>query len=869
VAWSAFLADLDRAVRALDELAGREQAGAAEAHGAAEALFAARVSAALTGQPELADALGRGERAVAAAIGPAFAAARAGLAEAARRLGRAAADLAGGDASGARITHPELLAGVAPGAAAEPADAPAAGAPAAAPPAGEDLWVPQVDDDMIEPFLEEVTERVEGLAQKLLALESAPGDAELVREVFRDLHTVKGSAGFVGLLRMNRLAHAAEDLVGQVRDGGRRVDRALIDALLAALDGLRGLLAAAARAAKEEGRAAGVRIDVDIAPYLARLRAPGAVATDEEPADAPAGAPRAAAPSEAQRTLRVDFDKLDQLLNLVGELVLARARLHADVASLGALTRDFEAQLRRGRPDRAGVALGEDLDRIQRIYGQLASDLGDAATQLDHVTGELRQQVMKLRMLPIGRVFTKYHRTVRELANRLGKRVQLVVEGAETELDKVLLEQLDEPLMHLCRNAIDHGIEQPEARRAAGKPEEGTVTLFAHHRGNQIVVEVRDDGAGIDPARLREKAREKGLASAEELAALDEKGVLDLIFRPGFSTAARVTDLSGRGVGMDVVRENIARLSGSIELTSTLGGGTTFRIHLPLTLAIIQVLLVRVAGEEVALPLDLVQRTLALLPEEVHAVHEGEVLYLDDEQIPLITLGAVLEPDAPAPPPEETVWVVLVRTGGERYGLIVDRLVGKREIVLKTFGELLTHVPCASGATLVGDRVVLVLDPSQVVQRGVGQRRDARPRPAIAGAAGAATPRRPRVLIVEDSDLVREGLRRALESHGCEVLSARDGAEALELAERDTRGFDLVSTDVMMPRLDGYELTRALRAHPRHKDVPIVMVTSRSEHLDRVRGFDAGVDEYLVKPLESAELIRALERRRRHARSDS
>lgn len=864
--WRTFLDELRGDLQHLGEVSGQAAPSEAALRALAGSLFSLRTACALMGVEPGAAAGGHAEDLVVEVLhGRPFSEVKAALAELARALGDGLRALERPDLSGARIEDPSALWAVSARLAglrrrAEPAPA-AAPAP---PPAdqGDAVWVPQVDDDMIEPFLEEVAERVEALQQKLLRLEAQPADGDLLAEVFRDLHTIKGSSGFVGLKRMNRLAHAAEDLVGQLRDGRRAADRAVVDALLAAVDGLRALLEAVSRAAASGLQRSGVPIDVPIDPYLDRLRAPGAPQAPA-PEHAPA-APEPAAPA-AKQTLRVDFDKLDALLNLVGELVLAKSRLHTDVASLGALSRELDLQLRRAHGHRGEAALPlDELDRFQRIYAQLTGDLQDGATELDHVAGGLREQVMKLRMLPIGRVFAKYHRTVRGLARDLGKSVRLTLDGEDTELDKVLLEQLDEPLLHLVRNALDHGVEPPEARVAAGKPREGTVTLSARHRGNQIVITVSDDGGGIDPQKLRAKAEEKRLATPEELEAMDERQLLDLIFRPGFSTAAAVTDVSGRGVGMDVVRATIGRLSGTIELASRPGGGTTFTIRLPLTLAIIQVLLVRAGGDDYALPLDSVVRTLAVPPEQIHRTLDRDLCVLEatGEQVPLVWLADALELDAPlAGYDGSEVAVVLVDAPGGPIGLVTDRLQGKREIVLKTLGDLIDHVPCAAGATLIGDRVALVLDVHQVVARGLG-RRAASPRRAAASAKKATPPARarPRVLVAEDSDVIREALRRLLEAHGCEVVAARDGREALGLAERDEAGFDLVSTDVMMPVMDGYELTRALRAHPRHKQVPIVMVTSRSEHIDRVRGFDAGVDEYLVKPLDSGELVRALER---------
>jgi two-component system, chemotaxis family, sensor kinase CheA len=707
---------------------------------------------------------------------------------------------------------------------------------------------------MIEPFLEEAAERIEALSQKLLRLESAPGDAELVRDIFRDLHTVKGSSGFVGLRRMHRLAHAAEDLVGQVREGARGADRPVIDALLGALDGLRAILDAASRAAAQIAAGEAARVDVDITQFVERLRAPNRAAVASSTVEGSSKVESAPASSEARHTLRVDFDKLDALLNLVGELILTKGKLHVSTASLGAFERELEIELRRARSKKGRLEL-DDLDRFQRVFAALGSDFSDGTGALDRVANDLRQQVMKLRMVPIARVFNKYGRVVRELAHGLGKQVRLELEGQDTELDKVLVEQLDDPLMHLVRNCIDHGIEMPDQR--GEKPKEGVVRLSARHQGNQIIIEVRDDGAGIDPDKLRKKALEKSLAHPDELAAMDQRQVLDLIFRPGFSTAARVTDLSGRGVGMDVVRATVTKMGGSIELQSQPGQGTVFTLKLPLTLAILQVLMVRAAGEEFALPLDVVVRSLSVKREEIAKLYDRNLLFLDDEQIPVVWLAQALELPGTMLDIDE-VPLLLVRVDGELYGVIVERLLGKREAVQKTLGELLGEVPCTAGATLIDDRVALVLDVAQVVQRGL-LRPAVRPvEKSVAQPSVAAAAKR-RVLLAEDSEVVRETLRRLFETHGCEVVAARDGAEALELAERDARGFDLVSTDVLMPRLDGYQLTRALRAHPRHHDVPIVMVTSRSAEIDRVRGFDAGVDDYLTKPLDGGELLRTID----------
>jgi two-component system chemotaxis sensor kinase CheA len=385
------------------------------------------------------------------------------------------------------------------------------------------------------------------------------------------------------------------------------------------------------------------------------------------------------------------------------------------------------------------------------------------------------------------------------------------------------------------------------------------VSLRAMHRGNQVIIEIADDGAGIDPARIRARALEREICPRAELDGMDDRQVLELIFRPGFSTAEQVSEVSGRGVGMDVVWSTIVnKLKGQVEIRSSRGAGSTFALRLPLTLAIIQVLLVRTGGETFAVPLDAVLRTTTRDAGEIRLVQHREVIAVNDRQVPLIRLADVLELHIGDESHAETVHVVLVDVGGEIYGLACEHLLGKREIVIKSLGDLLQTVPCAAGGTIIGDRCAVILDVPAIVARALRQPHAPRPARAAANsdATAAAPPSAPHILLVEDSDVVRETLARLLTDTGYRVTTARDGVEGLDKAQAEP--FDLVSTDVMMPRMDGYELTRALRALDAYRDTPIVMVTSRGERIDRVRGFDAGVDEYITKPHDRSQLRRAI-----------
>ncbi len=811
-------------------------------------------------------------------------------------LERAIAALGVSDASGARVNETELLSlasalleGGATGFTLLHDElAPESVAPATTESADDSRWVPGLAEDMVGAFLDECVERTEGLAERLLELEQRGTDKELVSAVFRDLHTLKGSSAFAGLTKLNRIAHRAEDLIGELRDGKRPADRPLIDVLLEALDAMRSIT--------EKART-GALIDVDIAPLLERLanpnRAPAPVAPPRStPNPNPQTDPHAVTPaarataSDGQGTLRIDFEKVDRLLNLVGEIVLARGKLTSAAEVQGMVVREV-AQLRKKLSDlrdvpralasgsdiislRPSIApenreILDDLERTERVLRETFSDMDSGLGGLGIAVGQLRDTVMKLRMVPIARLFTKYQRTVRELSHKLGKEVNVELSGGDTELDKVLVERLEDPLLHLVRNSVDHGVEPPEERAAAGKSREGLVRLSASQRGGQILVTISDDGRGLDPSKLKKKAVGKEILSQAEADEMSDKDALDLIFRAGFSTAEQLSDVSGRGVGMDVVRDAIQKLKGNINLESKVGEGTSVELSLPLTLAITQVLTARVGGELVAIPLDAVVSAQTLEPGELEPLGTGLCLRVGERLIPVFDLGEVLGlADNVALGDPEATSVVIVSVGNAELGLSVQQVLGRHEVVIKSLGSMLTAAPCAAGAAVVGERMVLVLDLLDVAQRAE--------EPTKPASASRARPRpvrsdRAHVLVAEDSDVIREAIRRELTQAGFDVTTAFDGEEALRISKEQR--FDAVSSDVMMPNRDGYELVRALRTDPNYRDVPIVMVTSKDARIDAVRGYDAGADAYLTKPADAEELIRTLDallqkRRRPH-----
>jgi two-component system chemotaxis sensor kinase CheA len=524
-----------------------------------------------------------------------------------------------------------------------------------------------IDREALLPiFLAEAEERLASMEQCLVALESRPHDTELLGELFRAAHTLKGNSSSLGLNAVADLLHVLEDLLDRVRHGAVALGERLVTLLLDAVDLLRDRIARAV--AGEE--APSPRQDM----LVAALRS--AAATGEAPAaPGPDGSADAlvslpGAGSARARGLRIGLEKLDRLLAVSGEIAIARGRIGGLLESLG----------------EAGASVLE------------------AHREAERLDRELHELVMRTRMVPLGPSFRAHVRSVRDIALSCGKQATLAVEGAEVEADLAVVEQLRDPLTHMIRNALDHGLETPAERRARGKSDGGTITLRARHEAGQLVVQVADDGAGLDRARILARARERGLAA--EGQALSEREIHELIFRPGFSTAAAVTDLSGRGIGMDVVRRNIASLRGSVDVASRAGLGTTLTIRLPLTLAVIPGFLVAAGGERYVLPLESVVECLDLPPSEVPSARSG-LAELRGEPVPYLRVGRYLGASDAA----ERESLVVVENGDGLAGLAVDGLLGEAQIVVQPLGHPLQAVPGVAGSTILGDgRVALILD---------------------------------------------------------------------------------------------------------------------------------------------------------------
>ena len=550
--------------------------------------------------------------------------------------------------------------------------------------------------------------------------------------------------------------------------------------------------------------------------------------------DPKAAAPAKKAPATVEQTIRVDVKRLDHLMNLIGELVLAKNRL---------------------------IKINDDVE--ERYEGEeFLEELNQVVSIVSLVTTDLQIAVMKTRMLPIGKVFNKFPRMIRDLSRELNKKIELVISGEETELDKSIVEEIGDPLVHIIRNSCDHGIESPEERIAKGKPEMGTIALKAYNEGNQIVIQIDDDGKGLDPEMLKNKSLEKGIITEKEADSMSDKEAYALIFKPGFSTAAAVTNVSGRGVGMDVVKTNIEKLNGIIDIDSEVGKGTSIKLKIPLTLAIIQALLVGVQEEHYAIPLASVLETVRISKDEIYTVEGKNVMRLRDDVLSLVHIGDIFEVERILDASEHA-YVVVLGLGTSKLGLIVDTLVGQEEIVIKSLGDYLKGIEGIAGATIRGDGgVTLIVDVVALMSMAKDVKATAMSEGE--GSGSAANEKNSAsdytVMIVDDSKTDRTIMRKALEPMGVTLVEAADGQEALNILKSGDYNFDAMLIDIEMPRMDGYTLANEIKKYNRYKNLPLIAVTSRTSKADRMRGVESGMVEYITKPYSADYLASVVQR---------
>lgn len=534
-----------------------------------------------------------------------------------------------------------------------------------------------------------------------------------------------------------------------------------------------------------------------------------------------------------EQTVRVDVRRLDHLMNLIGELVLGKNRL---------------------------IRIYSDVE--ERYDGEkFLEELNQVVSSISAVTTDLQLAVMKTRMQPVGKVFNKFPRMVRDLSRELGKSIELIIEGEETELDKSIVEEIGDPLIHIIRNSCDHGIEPLEERRRLNKPETGKVQLSAYNEGNHIVIKISDDGKGLDPVMLKEKAIEKGVISERDAEGMSDREAFNLIFKPGFSTAKVVSNVSGRGVGMDVVKTNIEKLNGIIEIDSEVGVGTTQKLKIPLTLAIIQALLVGVQEEYYAIPLSSVLETVRISQDEIYTVDGKSVLRLRDEVLSLVRLSDIFKVDAILESNSD-VYVVIIGLADQKIGVIVDYLIGQEEVVIKSLGYYLKNTRGIAGATVRGDgKITLIVDVGAMMDMAKSIKVNITTlMNESENTKSKNSPSDYIVLAIDDSSTDRAIIRKCLKPLGITILEAANGLEGLEMLKNGDKIPDAILVDIEMPKMDGYTFASEVRKYNKFKNLPLIAVTSRVTKTDRMRGVESGMTEYITKPYSGEYLTTVVKR---------
>ncbi|MBI3653157.1 MAG: hybrid sensor histidine kinase/response regulator [Acidobacteria bacterium] len=751
-------------------------------------------------------------------------------------------------------------------------------------------------------FKSELEEHLALINRDLIELERTGMQEEVLHEVFRSVHNLKGAASAIGLAMIQKIAHSLEHLFGAARRREYIFSPAAFDLCYEGLDTMSELLEAELR---ELELPALVDVEFEQRVYQLLESTPG------EPVDADSESPcitenlslQAPSPVEMMAashlgvkddsplpttisgealassqsdSIRIPIVKIDRLMSDIGELLISKNRYEQRLNELEQIGAEVELALKdwsRLRPLRRklsksveGKAVQRLLDsldthqlrlrNINRLSQLLTKNSANDELHLGLSVAALQQEIQGLRMLPLRTLFDPLRRQARDLARKHDKKVAVEFSGEETELDRQLLEAIRDPLVHLIRNSIDHGLEPPETRQQLGKNPEGTIKLMAEQRGNQIVIEIADDGGGINLDGVKDRARALGLFTEPELKTFTQAELLSLIFRPGFSTRTKATETSGRGMGLDIVKVNIERVRGQIEVTTKEDAGALFRITLPLTLSTLHVLLVKSGSQIVALPVSSIDRAVRINPKDTYTVESRMAISFDSRSISLIALDALLGLEESRQAETANWTVLIVSHSGERAAFIVTEILGEQEMVIQSLGKQLKKVNNIAGGGVLGDgSVILLLNPADLLRTVHGSKNQ------IAITPPKQEERRSskrKILVVDDSITTRTLEKNILEIAGYEVILAKDGAEGLALAH--TSGCDLVISDIEMPQLNGFELTKRIKSDARLKRLPVILVSSRDSQQDKVQGAEAGADVYMVKSqFEQAHFLELVE----------
>jgi chemosensory pili system protein ChpA (sensor histidine kinase/response regulator) len=796
----------------------------------------------------------------------------------------------------------------------------------------DEYLLPPLDAEVLSYFAPEAQEYLESLEAQLLRLEKEQGNPDVINQLFRTAHTLKGSAYTVGFQSVGDLTHYIEDFMGAVREGRVKILPGHADMLLRSVDVVRLLMRrdpTSLDMLRQRYAAAMQGLQQLDQPEVAQILEPSLMVhsieaslkpdlddqQEIEPAKVGEGKTAEGKNLEDREVIRVSRDRLERLLNLVGELVIGRGRLEQRLHMLEQLSQQvlackgrlvesvhsFEEKHTFTLPSASSVQASapaqgftnitdfgslefdkyDDFNILARRISEVTADISESMTQLSgsirhshedmshlaQLTLGMRDEIARARMVPIGTPFTRFRRATREMARATGKEVTLVTSGEHTEVDTGIVERLVDPLIHLVRNAVYHGIEPASVRVSKGKPAAGTIYLHAAHRGSAVLIEVEDDGAGLDIEKIRAKAVERGLIRPEVASSLPESEIIKFIFMPGFTTADAIGDQAGRGVGMDVVKRVIESMNGHIDVESILDVGTKFTLSLPLTLLIATALMVRVGNERYGIPLPAVREVTMLTPTAHQRMGERSILHIGEEAIEVHPLQQLLNRSSARL--ETGKPVVIVRTAVGMIGLLVDELLGRQEIVIKPLGSFKSLDRSSFGGATIDPegRVVLVLDPARLLARGTQIAAVHELSSDAAGSTGfidsyseipELTTSEQWLLLIDDSLSIRKFVSRMLESAGYKVHTAVDGEEGLRMAS--AQDYRLILTDLEMPKVNGYEVIQGLRSRPQTQETPIIVMTTRAGEKHRQLALSVGASSYIAKPVEERALIQEVER---------
>jgi chemotaxis protein histidine kinase CheA len=789
----------------------------------------------------------------------------------------------------------------------------------AAPPVAEEEATDFQPDELQQIFLDEANEYLEKLNADLLELDKYAGTAQpdLVNRVLRGAHTLKGSAAMVNLKNISDLAHKMEDCLQVVRDNNLKVPRLLLDILFKSSDAI-GTMLKKFRSTGKDALDVSRHIAI-LKEYMAELQQTGEIKTPLSLEAAPVPSETQAAPKPktfTEETVRIDIRSLNNLVNMSAELVIARNRLTNELTGITRMINKFMKErnhlaqinkkilttIQKNAGERADASGGfsdilkefsetefdrfSDLDIISRDVRSamlnldetinelrgLSSILGQNVVKVSGIANDLNREIVGMRMVPMRQMYTRFQRSFRDIAKAEGKEIIFNTEGEDTKLDKSVMEEIVEPVLHMVRNAIGHGIEKPEVRLAHGKPAEGTLTLRAYQKGSRIILEIEDDGGGIPIEKVKAKAVRQGLISQEEADAMPASKATELIFLPGFSTAEKITELSGRGVGMDVVKNTIRQLKGTVTVETREGKGTKFTISLPVTLAINQALLVSASEHTYAIPLELVLETLSVSSDYLTTDEDGnKTISIRGENYEFRYLNELLGYSIEPLEYKTMHSVVVIGLDERKVAVAVEKLIGKEEIVVKSLGRHLRNVRGIIGATILGDGQVVVILDIEYLLRPIGERGEdvqiqafSAPEPAPEEIQPTITKRKRKgaritVLHADDSPSVRKYVQSVLKGANIDVISADDGLNALNRLTQPNANIDLIVSDLEMPRMNGFEFVTEVRKMDAYKDIPFIIVTARAGDKHRRTGLELGANAFLNKPFDPSQLIETIE----------